>query len=84
MGVTKITLVYGVHSQGDFPETRKYLAMYKLFCERHGFSVTLKTHADADESFAFLASASLYSASNGGFSKLIKRIVKYKGHNTLE
>ena len=77
MNVKNIILVYGVHSKGDFPETRMYLAMYKLYCEDNGFDVTLKTHDDADESFVYLASASIFSPSSGGFSKLLKRIVKY-------
>ena len=83
LGIKHIILVYGVYCEGDFPETRKYLVMYKLYCERKGFHVQLQTHSDADEAFVYVCSSTVFSPSGGGFSRLMSKIVQRDHRNIV-
>lgn len=79
----KICLVYGVHTSGEFPESKKYLTMYKQFCEMNGFEVETLCHVDADESLIYMCNSKYFVPSRGGFSKLVASIVTYRGNRVI-
>lgn len=79
----KICFVYGVHTDGNFTESRKYLAMCKQLFELNGIEVKTKSHSNADESFTYMCNSKYFIKSSGGFSNLIATVVKYRSNTVF-
>ena len=77
--ISGVKLVYGVHTEGEFPESKEYIRFCKEFIEREGFEVELMSHADADEAFTYMCNAKTFFSTGGGFGRLIGNIVAYRG-----
>lgn len=77
--ISGVKLVYGVHTKGEFPESKEYIRLCKECLEREGFEVELVNHADADEAFTYMCNAKTFFSTGGGFGRLIGDIVEYRG-----
>jgi len=83
LNLNKVCFVYGVHTTGEFKESKKYIAMCKELFTKNGFTVDLKCDNDADESFIYMCCSKYFIPSRGGFSKLVSKIVKYRSNHVV-
>ena len=71
--------MYGVHTEGEFPQSKEYIRLCACLFQKEGFSVELVSHADADEAFAYMCNANTFFSTGGGFGKLVGQIVEHRG-----
>ena len=81
LGFHKISLVYGFHIKYKIQKSKKYIAYLAQYAQSQGFEVETITDADADVSFAYACCAKHFIPGGGGFSKLMAKVVRYKGND---
>jgi hypothetical protein len=84
LGFHKIALVYGFHIGYSVKKSRQYLAGLRNYAHSQGFEVEMITHGDADVSFAYACNAKHFIPGGGGYSKLISKVVRHKGHSVYQ
>jgi hypothetical protein len=82
--IHSITLLGGFHA--PLKSTKKsleYVRQIREFFEEHGLNVIERIDLDADEDFIYMCNSEYYAPSGGGYSALIKEILKLKGKHIL-
>ena len=74
--IKKISIVYGTHLPGEYPESKMYLALVKLYLTHQGFRVSLLNITNPDDSFIFMSSARYFIGSGGQFSKMVTEVAR--------
>ena len=86
----KVTIVSSVTSGGDtrsgddFSKSYKYIELISNLFEDKGYEVQKRLNGDPDEDFIFMCNSKNFIPSYGGYSKLIKELVKLKKNKVLE
>lgn len=86
----KVTIVSSVTSGGDtrkgddFSKSYKYIEKISDFFKEKGFEVNKKLNGEPDEDFIFMCNSKNFIPSLGGYSKIIKELVKLKKNKVLE
>ena len=77
--ISSVKLVYGVHIEGEFPQSKEYIRLCTELLKIKGFCVELVSHADADEAFVYMCNANTFFSTGGGFGQLVGDIVEHRG-----
>lgn len=75
----KIVLVAGAHVPDPLPKSQCYLEEVARTLESRGYDVTMRLAGHPDDDLIYMSNARHFSPSNGGFSRIITRLVKMNG-----
>ena len=82
--IKKILLIGGFHTKGNHDKSLQYVNHIKQHFENNGFKCTTRINHNADEDFLIMCNSKYFVPSGGGFSSIIKQMVKLKGGNIIE
>ena len=77
--IRKILLIGGFHKDNNHLKSLEYISKIKNFFDSQGFYCTIRINQDPDEDFLIMSNSKFFIPSGGGFSRVIKNIVKMKG-----
>ena len=78
--VSEVMLIGGFHKTlSSYKKSLQYVSAVKRFFISAGFNVSTRIDYPADDDFLFMANATFFSPSGGGFSKTIMRMVELMG-----
>ena len=78
--VSEVILIGGFHRfLNSHKKSLQYVSAVKRFFISAGFNVSTRIDYPADDDFLFMANATFFSPSGGGFSKTIMRMVELMG-----
>jgi hypothetical protein len=82
--IGKLIFVAGSHIEMPTPKSCQYIEIVKRYFEDKGYNVQTRLGKKADEDFIFMCNAKYFvPATNGGYTNLIKNIVKLMGNLIL-
>ena len=77
--MSKVVLVAGAHVPDPLPQSLCYLEIVALELENNGYEVTMRLAGHPVDDLIYMSNARHFSPSNGGFSRIITRLVRMNG-----
>jgi GR25 family glycosyltransferase involved in LPS biosynthesis len=81
-GINEIVLVAGCHVPLSYEKSYLYIKCIQIFFEELGYKVSTRLGKNPDEDFIFMSNAKYFLPSGGGFSNIVKNMVK-KNKNVI-
>lgn len=75
----KIVLVAGAHVPDPLPQSQCYLERVAKTLENNGYEVTMRLAGHPDDDLIYMSNARHFSPSNGGFSRIVTKLVEMNG-----
>lgn len=82
--IKNVLFIGGFHKKGNHEKSMKYVDSIKSYFEENGFKCATRINQNADDDFIIMANSKYFVPSGGGFSRVIKQIVKMKGGTVIE
>lgn len=77
--MNKVVLVAGAHVPDPLPQSQCYLEIVAQELKNNGYEVTMRLAGHPDDDLIYMSNARHFSPSNGGFSRIITRLVQMNG-----